>query len=133
MAGTPEIQYDAGPVITITFDLPPSKDPFNEKVRGNFRTTTSANGTTQTSHYYNEEVRAVSFTFVTKAIADLVRTCYKDFLAKGKTITYIPDVDTPGTTFNYTWAGKDLNIKRSIPDGAGGFLYDFTLIFRRVI
>lgn len=126
----PKIIYGDTPT-TITLSKPPEGDPFNEKIVANNSKAVSATGVKQTSHNFFEERRKVNLTFLTQAETDLLRTFFENWAGLGKEFKYYESEDEAAFD-TYTLENEEFSPKRLVSDGAGGFICELSLEFRRV-
>ena len=128
----PKIEYGTGPT-TIEFDVPPIDDPLRERVVSNQRTLKSNNGTTQTQFNYNEEILNPRFRGLSKALADALRTFFKDHGGQGKSFSYFEDKDSASFR-TVTLDSFNIRPVRDIPQGTGSdFKYRIELRMRRTL
>lgn len=129
----PKIVYSEGD--TVAFELPPEKDPFNERYQSDVDITRGGSGLRQVSHNFSEKIYTVTFSLVSKAIKDDFMTFWLEWGRLGKSFVYWPDKDDIMTTETLELDDdsiKKISFDRMVKDGAGDFVYRFTVSFRRV-
>ena len=117
---------------TVTFDYPPDGDPYNEKRSANSTTTRSTSGKTQTQYNYNTEKFTLEFKFQSQDVMDDVIDFIDNHAFYGGSFKYYPSSDEVDYD-TYEYDGNSLSIDRPIPNGTGGFEYNFKFSILRAI
>jgi len=113
MAGglLPRFEYDPG-TGTVQIDLTvPLTNPDTNDLNWSGAEAKSGTGKRQRNTFYIEEIKTLKFEFVTRANRDKIETMMKDWVIKGNTFTYYPDVTDLLTFFTLeympkTWVGS---------------------------
>lgn len=131
----PKIEYIELNTLTaksITFGSIPEGDPLNEEYKHSSTITTSNNGTKQTAHNYVRKGYSVEFLFQSEAIKALMLTFINDHAMRGGKFNYF--IHSDEVEFEeFEIDSKNFKLSRPIPDGAGGFEYDFKFKMSRVV
>lgn len=131
----PKIEYteiNTNIVKTITFSDPPEGDPLNEEFKHSSTVTTSSNGQRQTAHRYYRKSYEVEFLFQNETIKKQVEDFFNLHASRGGKFKYF--IHSDETEFEVMEIdGKKIDFGRPIPDGSGGFEYDFKLKMSRVV
>ena len=117
---------------SITFDSPPEDDPFNEEYKHSTTVTTSNNGSRQYSYNYGRKYYSLEFIFQSEATKLAIEDFFNNHAVRGGKFNYFPHSDEVEFE-EFEIEGKDIDFGRPIPDGTGGFEYDFKLEMSRVI
>lgn len=125
----PRITYSA---TTINFTYPPEGDPQEEFLRGDVVLSRSNSGVEQLQWNYTEDIWTIKFVWLSATEVGNLRTFFTSWAVKGNTFTFYPSNDTLGTSYTMSLASHDFNPVRVFNDGAGDFIYDVTMMFRRV-
>lgn len=129
----PKIVYGGTPT-TITFDHPPSLDPFNEVINYDSDVVVSNAGVQQVNFNHKETVWKVNFDLVSSTLVGSMKT-FMDWARTGGSFTYYWDKDTAGSATTVTLhkdSLKGIEFVRQVADGSGDFLYKFTFVMRQV-
>lgn len=131
----PKITYteiNTGLAKEFIFDSPPEGDPFNEEYKHKTTVTTSSNGTNQTQYNYGKKVYSLEFIFQSEITKEAVKDFFNNHAIRGGKFNYYPSSDE-ATYETFEIEGKGVSFKRPIPNGVGGFEYDFKIKMSRTI
>jgi hypothetical protein len=115
----------------ISFDYPP-KEPTGAKLNTNEKTSESLSGVRQVAVYNIEEIRTLSFSFLTEALKNSLDTFLKTHGCLGNSFQYFEDKTL--LTFN-TYELDDLKPtpKKLTAKGVDQYVWEYSFKFRRVL
>ncbi len=129
----PRIVYGEGMDLTVQFEFPPDGDPFGESVEASNVVTTAADGGLQNNQQFVAKAFKPKFIFVTSAIQAEFHTFALAWGLLKRTFLYYPHSDVDTGVITCTLVNDKIDYGRPLPDGMGGFLYEFTIGLRAVI
>lgn len=128
----PKIVYGTGPT-TIQFDYPPKGDVKNQTLKATGRTTVSKSGAQQTVTDFVEEINKLTYSHVSETLKTSLETFFLTHALLGKSFTYFFDSGDVATSFTVQLDPTSFKIDFDIMTRKGtGFVYKFTMAFRRV-
>jgi hypothetical protein len=129
----PKISYGDVSSTDIVFDYPPAKGGDGpEEYDVIDHTNYSVSGVRQTSVDRIEAVRKLTFSHVSETILSQMQTFFLSWGYLGKSFKYYEDQSDVAYTI-YQIKELKFQPKRILPVGANSFVYEFSLVLRRVI